>query len=435
MLMVLEAFFGGYYVTITRSITPILLVVSGYTAEDLLLLNGFAGLASLLAALSIRRVLENAKDIRYYLLISHITERALWVLIPVFSWSKQYVVLLYSAAVLASTSTGIAMSTSFYSLFRDRAYRDLIAYRTSMSSVASVLAQITALIALAAMEGFQKYILLYTTAFAVGLVSSTLLLFTPPIKLGLRETRLPVIDESEVRATITYLLLVSLLSASSTLNIVWVPRLIKDLNAPDYMVVALGLTQIVTNIFASMFWRMRSLGSHRVAVAGLSIAPLLVYFSPITLAHLGIAVFYSFSMVGTNLYAATMYAGVVNKIGALRSGLMLSTSNALALTISGFIGYALSFNTAYVFILASLFGAIGLVIGLIAMPEIAVVSREHSRFYARILYMTSIASYNFVMFTVVETAIITLRLIGLILGILLLFLIYKMIHYITILAR
>ena len=50
LLFVLEAVSGGFYVIISRGITPIFLVASGYMLRDLLLLNVFAGLLSLFVA-------------------------------------------------------------------------------------------------------------------------------------------------------------------------------------------------------------------------------------------------------------------------------------------------------------------------------------------------------------------------------------------------
>ena len=47
-LLVLEGAFGGFYITTSRSITPIFLITYGFTLSDLLTLNTFAGLAPLL---------------------------------------------------------------------------------------------------------------------------------------------------------------------------------------------------------------------------------------------------------------------------------------------------------------------------------------------------------------------------------------------------
>jgi hypothetical protein len=72
-IMVFEAFFGGFYVTITRGLTPIFLISTGYNARDLLLINGFAGLASLLAFYILRNATGYTGDIRRYLLLSHVS--------------------------------------------------------------------------------------------------------------------------------------------------------------------------------------------------------------------------------------------------------------------------------------------------------------------------------------------------------------------------
>ncbi|MCD6300540.1 MAG: hypothetical protein J7L82_00535, partial [Staphylothermus sp.] len=48
LMFILEAFFGGFYVAITRGITPIFLVTIGYDVKDLMLLNGLGSLFALL---------------------------------------------------------------------------------------------------------------------------------------------------------------------------------------------------------------------------------------------------------------------------------------------------------------------------------------------------------------------------------------------------
>ena len=60
--------------------------------------------------------------------------------------------------------------------------------------------------------------------------------------------------EEEVKAVNIYLLLILLLSASNLLSISWVPRIMRDLGAPDYFAASIGFTQTLANIVMSMFW-------------------------------------------------------------------------------------------------------------------------------------------------------------------------------------
>ncbi len=432
-IMVFEAFFGGFYVTITRGLTPIFLVSNGYDVHDLLLLNGFAGLASLLISYVLRVFTEYSGDIRKYLLIAHVSERILWFSIPFVAWNRDYVTIIYSAAVLATVPTGFLLNTSFLTLFDKREYGRLLSYRGVLGSVASVLAQLIMVFTLAFMTESYKYIMLFMIALGVGLVSSILLLFTGPITI--EKLELPRGEEEiMIKATNIYVMLLMLFTSANLLGIAWTPRLMRDLNAPDYFVALIGFSQIVTSIFANIFWRNRSIAMYRLAIVGLGITPLLVYLVTNPYPHIGLAVLYSFTSIGTNFYASLAYAGIIKKFGAPRASLLLTSANAFALMIAGFTGYWISYNVFYVFMLASIFGFAGLAIGLTALPELAVIPRDHVKLYSRILYTTSLSGYNFVLFTMGETINITIKLIGLGVSFIFLFIIYRVIYYIIVLT-
>ncbi|OYT38002.1 MAG: hypothetical protein B6U89_06490 [Desulfurococcales archaeon ex4484_58] len=431
-IMALEAFFGGFYVTVTRSITPLYFIKLGYHIGDLLLLNGFAGLASLLIAFYLRKYTMYTGDIKKHLLFSHISERILWFSIPFLASNKLNAVMIYSLAVLSSIPTSFFLNTSFYTLFNEEEYKKLITYRGVLASTASVLGQLIVILTLAFITSIYKYIMLYALAFIIGIIASILLFLVKNIVIY--ETLTAREEEIEIKATNIYLLLIMLFSASNLLMIAWTPRLVNDLKAPDYLAASLGLVQIITSIFASMFWRNRSYGIYRSAIIGLGITPFIVYTTLNPYLHLGIAILYSFSLVGTNFYASIAYASIIKKLGAPRAGLLLTSSNAFSLMIAGYVGYLVATQPLLVFILSSILGFLGLAIGLIVLPELAVVPPEYTKIYSRILYSTSISSYSFILFTMTETISITLKLIGLTIGLLSLFIIYRMIYYIIVLT-
>lgn len=428
--MVLEAFFGGFYVTITRGLTPIFLVSSGYKITDLLLLNGFAGLASLIMSYGLTVFTRYSGDIKKYLLLAHVSERILWFLIPFTAWGQVYVTITYSAAVLASIPTSFLLNTSFLSLFDHRGYGKLLSYRGVLGSVASVIAQLLMVFTLAIITSSYKYVLLYMIAFSIGLVSSILLLFIKPIFV--EETKLSRGEEEVViKAVNIYIMILLLFTSANLLGIAWTPRLMRDLGAPDYFVALIGFSQIMTSVFANFFWRNRSLMLYRMAIIGLGLTPILVYMINTPYPHIILAILYSFTSIGTNFYASLTYAGIIKKFGASRASLLLTSANAFALMIAGFTGYSISYNVFYVFILASIFGLTGLIIGLTTLPELAIIPSEYVKLYSRILYITSLSGYNLVLFTMSETVNITVKLIGLTISFILLFIIYRAIYYIV----
>ena len=435
LLFVLEAFSGGFYVIISRGVTPIFLVASGYVLRDLLLLNVFAGLLSLLVALFLYRSMAYRvarRNIKARIIAAMLIERVFWFTIP-WGVGGDYLVVLYALALASTIPTGVYLNIAFFTFFDEQRYRRLIAYRTMASSIASIVGQVIMITILAVGEPPWKYITLYTIAFSVGLISIALVSLAPLQRIELRIVE-RVEEEAEIHAGNIYLLLVALLASANLLSISWIPRLMRDLGAPDYFAASIGFIQTITNIFASMFWVRKRITSYRYAIILLATIPVLVSITPLPLAHLGIAVLYSFAFVGTNFYAGITYASIVKRLGAPKASILLSSASALAIVLAGLVGYLLVFSTLLVFLAASVFSLIGLTIALTALPELAILPPSYTRLYSRVLYQSSITSYHFVLFTVSETARATLKFTILVVGVIILFIIYRTLYYLVILT-
>ncbi|HDJ84106.1 MAG TPA: hypothetical protein ENG44_03800 [Desulfurococcaceae archaeon] len=432
LLLVLEAIFGGFYVTVSRSITPIFLVASGFILRELLILNVFAGLLSLGVAL-VLYYYGKPRSVKARLVLALLIERIFWFLIPWFIDNRLLVTLIYASAIASTIPSNVFMYTVFFACFEEQRYRRLVAYRTMAGAIASIVAQIVVVSTLAVGEGLWKYIVLYIIAFSIGLVSPMLIVLAPIHRVVFEATRRSE-EEAEIEASNIYLLLVFLLASTNLLGVSWIPRLMKDLGAPDYLAASIGFVQTLTNIFASVFWSHRNVPSYRYAILLLSSTPLMVYFTTIPYMHLGIAVIYSFSLIGANFYASIGFANLVKKLGVARASVLLSSANALAMVIGGIVGYLLVFSPVLVFMAASIFSLMGLVIALIALPELAIVPPNYTRLYARMLYTSSITSYNFIMFAVSETAKTVLRFTGLVVGVIILYIIYRTLYYIVVLT-
>ncbi len=429
--LVFEALSGGFFVSISRSLLPILLVNTGYSLQDILAINALSGLMALIASKIIHVKVRPGKA-KTRLLIVHIMERLLWFSIPFVAAFPSILPVMVGFAWTSSFMTGIYLNALFFTSFEREKYRRLIGYRMIAGSVSSIIGQLVLVIILAAIKSYTRYLILYTLAFLGGLAGTVLIALsqaTPILERPRRST-----EEVEIRATSTLLMLVMLFTVTNLISIAWVPRLMKQLHAPDYFVGLIWLVQTFSNIFASMFWSKLDMKLYRYAIIGLSLTPILIILLNYPLIHLGIAILYSFSLVGTNLFAGLAYSNIVKKLGIVRASIMLTAANALSMLIGGTIGAILAFNYFLVFITASLFSLAGLFIALTAIPELAIVPPVYVRMYSRILYMTSITSYNFMVFTTREAAKTVLKLIAFILAFILLFIIYRTIYYLQILT-
>lgn len=430
-LLVLESLSGGFFVVVTRGLTPIYLVSLGFGLRELLVLNAFAGLIALLAAGVVYKVIRPGRAKRR-LLIAHILERIMWFMILFSAGNAWLVIVVYSLAWTMSFTVGVYLNAMLFTGFTGEKYKHVIRYRIITGSVSSILAQLTMMLVLAMMHSTEKYVILYGLAFSVGLVG-TVLIAAAPISPMVERPRRAEEEEVEIQATNIFILMLSLYITTGLTSIAWVPRLMIDLNAPDYFVALLGFTQTLMSIPASLVWGRMGMRTYRYAVIGLGITPLLILVINIPYLHLGIAILYSFSYVGTSLFSGLAYSTIVKKLGVTRASIFLTSANASAMMISGAIGFIIQMPIL-VFVVASAFAMLGLLVALTSIPELAVVPPTYVRMYSRIIYVSSIASYSLIVLTTVETAKTVLRLLGLIISLILLFMIYRILYYIYILT-
>lgn len=429
-LLVLECLSGGFFVVITRGLTPIYLVSLGFRLRDLLVLNAFAGLIALLASGIVYKTTRPGM-VKKKLLIVHALERITWFTILFSASNIWLVVIVYSLAWTMSFMTGIYLNVMLFTGFTGEKYKNVVKYRIVAGSVSSILAQLTMMLVLAMLPSAKKYMILYGLAFLVGLVGTVLVAATPISPIVERPRKAE--EEVEIEATNIFILMLSLYVATGLTSIAWVPRLMIDLNTPDYFVALLGFTQTLMSIPASIIWGRMGLRTYRYAVIGLSITPLLILVTLIPYLHIGIAALYSFSYVGTSLFSGLAYSTIVKKLGVTRASIFLINANASAMVISGALGFIIP-TPFLVFIIASAFAILGLLVALTSIPELAVVPPIYVRMYSRIIYVSSIASYNLLVLTTLETTKMVLRLLGLVMSLILLFMIYRILYYIYILT-
>lgn len=430
-----EALVAGFYVVITRGVTPIFLVASGYGLKEILLINVFAGLFSLLIGFllykHVSRRLSKSK-----LLIPHVLERILWFTIPFAVHDKVAVAVLYGLAVASTLPTSVFIQSTMLSTLSKENYRKAVGLRNVLGAFSSILGQIVIVSSLALIASHEKYFDLYKTAFITGIVSSLILALVPirSINNDSSKTKGSEDFDSEAYATNVFLLLTVVLSSYLLLSIAWTPRIMRDLGAPDYMAASIGFMQTIATIGSSFFWIRKPMRTHRYSLLSLTVMPLLVYMVSEPKLHLLLALAYGFSIVGVNMYAAKVYSELVGKISVFKAGILLASTSSLALTLASMVGYVISTYSYAVFIASAVFGAVGLALALTSIPELAVISKQHVQLYSKIIYQTTVSSYNTTVYAMSESAKTTMKIAGLgFLG-LLLFVIYRTLYYMIMLT-
>jgi len=429
-----EALIAGFYVAITRSITPIFLVANGYRLEDILSINVFAGLFSLLLGLLLYK--HGSKAIsKPKLLITYTMERILWFTIPFMWGNKLLLTLVYGLAIASTLPTSIYMQTTILTSFNGVSYRRIVGVRSVLGAFSSILGHAYVVLTLAMGADGSKYLNLYETAFVIGMLSSAIVALTPAnifrnTKTMIRNGNL----DAEAKATNSFILLVTVISSYTLLNMAWTPRIMNDLEAPDYIAASIGFAQTAASIGSSFFWISRNTKTYRIALVLLASMPLLVSFTPQPELHILLALIYGFSVVGVNMYAARIYGDLVSEIGVFRAGTLLASTSSLALTLASIVGFMVSASPPMVFLISALLGAVGLSIALTGFPELAIVPENHVQLYSKIMYQTSISSYNLAVYAMSESAKASLRIIGLSLMLMLLFIIYRTIYYVMIIT-
>lgn len=434
---VLEAFIASFYVVITRSLTPIFLISVGLSINDLLMLNIIAYIFALIFAYVLYKYGEFLKsNVKLKLLIVHGLERVFWGIIPlavILSPIALYID--YIIAVALTIPTSIFINIIFFTEFDDKDLRRLLTRRGALGAVSNVIGQVAIVIILASMIDPSKYLYLYMVAMFVGFVSTLLLIPAPiPREITERSKRIIVEEEVSIKAVNVFLFLTALLASGAILGVVWAPHLMKSLNAPDYLAASLGLIQTVATIGSSIFWGGKSYKVYKYAIFLNSIIPISIALTFKAEIHLAIAAIYAFAYTGSNFLASFIYGELSKSAEVTKTPTMLVAANSLAQILGLGIAYMMGQNIMYMFLTATVLSIIASFIALVAIPEIAIPPERYVRTYSRILYRNSLSSYNFTMFTLKSTAILTIKLLGLSFIFLILYIIYRTLYYIIMIA-
>ncbi len=425
VLVLIEAGISGFYIAITRGLAPILLSSAGYGLADIVLLNVVAysvGVAAV-AVLYSYGVLSRLGN---KLALVHGIERILWGIIPLTVATGGLVYPIYSLAITTALFSSILLAVYIFSSFPEP--HRLMAYRGSLTAASSIAGQVVAVLVLIYGEGFAKYIGLYLLAMLVGIIATIVLWASRP-KTSTERASITQTSEAPV---VAFVFTLFLLSSTAVIGVLWAPYLMEVLGAPDYLAASLGLAQMATNVFSSLLWAGRKLETYRWAIILSAMVPILIISTPTPTLHIAIAVLYAIGLTGTTMLASRIYAMAARRENPYRAATMLvaATSSAQVLGLATVLALLPMGPWAF-FPVSTGYALAALALALLALKPVAIAPPHMVALYSRIVYTTSIAGYSFIVFTVKSYVYLTARLTGAYMALLLLYLLYRIIYYLS----
>ena len=396
LLLIAEAFTGGFYVAISRGLFVPMLAYSGYSLESISWVALPASLGGVaLSAAIFRRSEVVTSRFRVLLLASHLLERVLWLAPPfLIRWLAAEAVV-YTLGNVFSLLTSLLLGVLIFSYFPSEGEIVKVSVRRSAAgAVASLLGALLMTYLPTLVEPPTVYYTLYLAAFAVGLVSTITLLLIPRMPTRVEEPLRAggVREEAMVKGVNAYLVLVLMNAGGNLVGLAWSP-LLRELNAPLYVPLALSLMGNVGALLGPIAWR-----SYRAYLAAMSVNALLTAVIPFVRtpeAHPLISLTTSFTFMGANLLGMQLFAQLSRRLGRVKASVFSSSAGYLGLLLSTTLSVAVRMPPSAALLAAAVLKLLAVVVAMLAIPETAVVPERKVYEYSRLIYSTSLYGYTF----------------------------------------
>ncbi len=397
LLLVAEAFAGGFYVAVSRGLFVPMLAYSGYSLESIswvVLPAGLGGIA--LSAAIFRRSEAVTGRFRALLLSSHLLERVLWLSPPFLIQWLAAEAAVYALGNVFSLLTSLLLGVLTFSYFSSEGDVVRVSVRRSAAgAAASLLGAFFMTYLPTVMEPPTVYYVLYLTAFAMGLVSTATLLLVP--RMPLRVEELPratggVQEEAMVKGVNAYLVLVLMNAGGNLVGLAWSP-LLRRLNAPLYVPLALSLAGNLGSLLGSFAWR--SYRAYLAAMAANTLLTAVIPFVRVSEVHPLISLMTSFTFMGANLLGMQLFAQLSGRLGRVKASVFSTSAGYLGLLLSTALSIAVRAPPDVALLAAALFKLLAVVVAMLAIPETAVVPERRVYEYSRLIYSTSLYGYTF----------------------------------------
>lgn len=393
VLLTLEAAFGGFYVSISRALFVPMLTYSGYPLELLSLVVLPTGLAG--AALSLhvyRRSAFVSSKFKYLLFLSHIGERILWVLPPFLLTWPMAESLVYMIGNLAALLTGLMMSTLIFSYFSAEYVIRVSVSRSAAGAAASLLGSLYMTYLPATMSPPDVYYVLYISAFSAGIISSISLALVPNIPSTIPEPVGSVPEEIVVKSSNAFLVLMLMNAGGNLVGLAWSP-LLKMLDAPLYISLALSLTGNLGALLGSYAWR-----GYKPYLVAMLANTLLTAVIPVVnqpSIHPLLSAFTSMTFMGANLLAMQIFAQLSSKLGRVKASVFQTSAGYVGLLLASLLSTLFSMSPQSALVAAAFIKLLGVFVAALAIPETAVVEGRRVYEYSRLVYSTSLYGFTF----------------------------------------
>lgn len=425
ILMGMEAFFGGFYVAVTRGLFVPMLTYSGYTLNMLSYVTFFAALMNVIISYLIYNYPSLlAKNIKIKLLLVHGLERLLFAVLPFLIGIPDLLILIYAIALTVTIPVGVLLNVALLNVFVQEEFVEINVLRAALGAASSLLGSIYSIFVTAFIEAPTSYYVAYTSSSIVGLIATAVLIYYDVPKDFSESRKTEKIEEVEVRKTNTFLMLILMMSGGNLIGLAW-PQLLKSINSPLYITIALNLAGNLGGIVGPYLWKGYKAYVFAIAtnVAFTSAIPFLNH--PLT--HVFVSAVLSATFIGANLIASAIYSKYVESLGIIKASTFLTSSSAVGLLIASVLGRYLPDVPILVFGIATLLKLLALFVCVLAIPETAVVPPRTAYGYGKLVYSISIIGYTFTVETSKRVFRLFIQLVALALLLTLILLLYELI--------
>ncbi|MEM2893866.1 MAG: hypothetical protein QW486_06970 [Candidatus Bathyarchaeia archaeon] len=422
-ILVLEALFAGVYTSLTRGLFVVYLVSVGYAVEGIsFVVMASSASSTLLGAFLYRRPTFIMRRPKIKLIFFHAFERITWILISLVSHTL-FISILYSAYMISSSLISTLIAFTIYGSLEEEEIRDVTGKRSAASGVSSVLGYALGAFLLGLLPPYEKFSYIFPLGAIIGLIS-TLLVSLLDLS-HLEEASSPGRVEQPERIFSTSSFFMVFLASGNFGGIVWTPYVMNRLGGPDFIPALMSLFGSISSITASLFWKGRSFTALRMGLLLNALGPLLIWMTPSPVLHIPINVYTSFTYTAGNFIGSFLFARYKEWFGAVKSSVLLGLIGSIAQLVASPLGMLVGGDYLLGFTVMFALKALANLLAFLTIPEVAVVSEDVARTYSRILYSSSLTSYQFAFEISKETILTILRLIIFSAVIVMLYIIYR----------
>ncbi|MEM0015293.1 MAG: hypothetical protein QXX81_02365 [Zestosphaera sp.] len=392
LLMASEAFFGNFYIAVTRGLFVPMLTYSGYSLDKVSQVSFFAALMNVIISYLIYNNPDMfSRNVRLKLLSIHASERVLFALLPFLIGSPDALVLVYSVALTVTIPVNVLLNVALMSVFVLDEFVEINVLRSAVGAAASLLGSLYSMVLTAFLEPPTSYYVAYVSSSLIGLMATlSLAYYTMPADFtSLSKTTR---EEAEIRKVNTFLMLVMMIGGGNLIGLAW-PQLLKSLDTPLYVTILLNVAGNVGGVIGPYLWK-----GYRGYVLAMTFNILFTSSIPLLRhpwMHVGVSAALSATFIGANLIASSIYSRYVESLGVVKASTFLSASNGVGLFIASVLGKYLPGSPPLIFSVATMLKFLGLLVVALAIPETSIVPPRTAYGYGKLIYSASMLGYTF----------------------------------------